>query len=222
MNQPDIGGHSDQGTTLVRPLELKLINYLTPRVPKFIGTYHLTISSLFFSTILIISAVLARSNINWFWIGIVVNICQYLADALDGEVGRQRRTGLIKWGFYVDHFFDYIFMCCLFIAHIIIWPADFLVYTVFMAVVGAFFVHEALSCVTSGKYNVRGYYLIGGTEVRIMLLVVDVIAVITHAHSVARIFFILIFVFMTTLGRQFILHQRQLWNEELPNHPQKI
>lgn len=209
-----IAGNLNQGTTLVRPIELKLINYLTPRVPEFISTYHLTISSIFFSIGIIVTAIFTKQNISLFWIGIILNIFQYIADALDGEVGRRRNTGLVKWGFYVDHFLDYVFMCSIFVSHMIIWPNDILVFALVMAVIGAYFVHEALTCVTSGKYNVRGYYLIGGTEIRLLLVIIDVIAVILKLQSIAIPFILMIPIFLLTLARQVNLNQRKLWQQE--------
>jgi phosphatidylglycerophosphate synthase len=34
--------------------------------------------------------------------GMTVIVFQYITDLLDGEIGRKRNTGLIKWGFYMD------------------------------------------------------------------------------------------------------------------------
>jgi phosphatidylglycerophosphate synthase len=35
---------------------------------------------------------------------------QWIFDCLDGAIGRLRKEGFIKWGFYMDHLFDYFFM----------------------------------------------------------------------------------------------------------------
>jgi hypothetical protein len=36
---------------------------------------------------------------------------QWFTDCLDGALGRYRDTGIPKWGYYMDHFLDFVFMC---------------------------------------------------------------------------------------------------------------
>ncbi len=40
---------------------------------------------------------------------------QWFTDSFDGALGRHRDTGIPRWGFYMDHFLDFVFMCPVFI-----------------------------------------------------------------------------------------------------------
>ena len=37
-------------------------------------------------------------------------VLHYFTDHFDGKLGKYRDTGLRKWGFYMDHLFDYGFL----------------------------------------------------------------------------------------------------------------
>ena len=50
---------------------------------------------------------------------------QWLTDSLDGAIGRYRNVGLIRWGYYMDHFLDYIFLCSILIGYSLILPDNF-------------------------------------------------------------------------------------------------
>lgn len=213
----DISGDPYKGTTLLRPLELKVINFLAPRVPSFIETYHLTLSSLFFSVLMIVAAFLAKNNLNWFWVIIASLVIQFFADALDGEIGRRRNTGLINWGFYTDHFLDFIFMSAVFISHAIIWSADAIIFMGLLVIFGGSFMHEALSCVCLGEYNVRGYRQIGGTEVRAFLILIDVYILFFRPQAVGIIFLVLLPIFLIMLFRQAYEKQKVLWALDMKN-----
>ena len=83
-------------------------------VPVWLQTDHLTLLTLFWSPLAVIAGWLSSQNIFWLWLFSFSVLCQYITDMLDGAVGRHRNTGLITWGYYMDHFLDYIFMCSVF------------------------------------------------------------------------------------------------------------
>lgn len=73
-------------------------------VPMFISTRHLTLMTLFWS------ACLFYFNDNWIAMSIVIFL-QRVTDTWDGAIGRERNEGYIKWGYFVDHFLDWVFLC---------------------------------------------------------------------------------------------------------------
>ena len=101
-------GDQKKGNSLLGTAETKLKNFLVPFVPKKVETYHLTMTTVLWSALIILFSYLAIGNINWLWGVSLMIFFQYITDLLDGEIGRRRNTGLIKWGFYMDHFLDYI------------------------------------------------------------------------------------------------------------------
>ena len=100
-----------EGYCLMYPFEKAFKNYLVPKISPYTETYYLTYLTLLWSALIIISGLLANKNSLWLLAFSVLIILQYFTDMLDGAVGRYKDTGLVKWGYYADHFLDYIFAC---------------------------------------------------------------------------------------------------------------
>ena len=108
------------GHSILSKPENSLKGWAVPRIPDNIETYHLTLLTLLWSLINVILGCYAKDNLQVLWLVSILILFQYLTDLFDGELGRQRNTGLIKWGFYMDHFLDYIFLCSLvFVGYVI-------------------------------------------------------------------------------------------------------
>ncbi|MFC1452445.1 YiiX/YebB-like N1pC/P60 family cysteine hydrolase, partial [Verrucomicrobiota bacterium] len=103
---------------------------------------------------------------------------QYLTDLLDGAIGRQRNTGLVKWGYYMDHFLDYIFLCSILIGYALLLP-DAFKYILFyiMAFFGAFMVNSFLSFAATNSFTIS-YCGIGPTEIRIVFILVNTLIIV--------------------------------------------
>ena len=116
---------------------------------------------------------LAAGNLNWLWGVSLMIVLQYLTDLADGEVGRRRNTGLIKWGFYMDHFLDYIFLCCLVVAGYLIAPAGVeFWFVVLLVIVSAFMVNSFLSFSATNEFEIY-HYGFGPTETRIVFIAIN-------------------------------------------------
>jgi len=161
------------GTSFFGSLEKKLIVFLLPLVPKKIETYHLTLTTILWNVIIIFSGYMAKFNIIWLFGMSIGIILQYLTDLLDGQVGRKRHTGLIRWGFYMDHMLDYLFLCSILIGYSFITPYEqkwILFFT--LVIFGGYMIHSFLNFGITRKFKI--YYLgIGPTEVRFMFLCIN-------------------------------------------------
>ncbi|MCP3967288.1 MAG: hypothetical protein GY718_13225, partial [Lentisphaerae bacterium] len=116
----------------------------------------------------------AKYNLNWLWLVNIMIIAQYVTDLFDGEVGRSRDTGLIKWGFYMDHFLDYIFMCTMVFVGYRISPAGLeMWYFGLLVVLGAFMVNSFLSLAATNEFQIY-HYGIGPTEVRVVIILINI------------------------------------------------
>ena len=73
-----------------------MVNWIVPRIPPFIETYHLTLLTLIWSTGIVVCSYLARDNISWLWLVSLFIFLQYMSDVLDGAVVRYRNTGLVR------------------------------------------------------------------------------------------------------------------------------
>ena len=119
--------------------ERKFINAFLPLVPSWMSTVHLTLMTILWSGLIVFFGYLADKNINWLWGSNACILLQYITDMLDGEVGRHRNTGLIKWGFYMDHFLDYVFLCAIIIGYSFLLPLSYSsLILLYLAVSGCF------------------------------------------------------------------------------------
>lgn len=68
--------------------EKSLLNFLLPYVPVWLQTYHLTLMTVGWSGLAVLSGYLANitGNNHWLWLLFAVLILQYLSDLLDGSV----------------------------------------------------------------------------------------------------------------------------------------
>jgi len=108
-------GDQKVGESYLHQWEQRLVSWGTPRIPKGLETYHLTGMTILWSIGVLVFGYLAKYNIHWLWGSTAMILLQYITDLFDGAIGRHRNTGLVKWGYYADHFLDYIFMCCILI-----------------------------------------------------------------------------------------------------------
>lgn len=167
------GGDKKVGKSVLSGPENSLKRWLIPKVPRYIETYHLTMATLLWSGVNTVVALYARDNLSLLWVVSLMIVLQYLTDLLDGELGRQRDTGLVKWGFYMDHFLDFIFLCSLvFVGHMIA-PAGLEVWSFALFVVlASFMVNSFLSFGATNEFEIY-HYGIGPTETRIVFILIN-------------------------------------------------
>ena len=171
--QNQFGGDKKVGSSLLSRPENYLKNWAVPRIPKNIETYHLTMMTLVWSLMNIILGFLARINLKFLWLVSLMVLFQYLTDLFDGELGRQRNTGLIKWGFYMDHLLDYIFLCSLvFVGYMISPPGLEIWYVALLIILGAYMVSSFLSFAATNEFQIY-YYGIGPTEMRLVFILIN-------------------------------------------------
>jgi phosphatidylglycerophosphate synthase len=115
----------------------------------------------------------ARNNPELLWVVSLMILLQYLTDLLDGELGRQRNTGLIKWGFYMDHFLDFIFLCSLVFVGYMISPAGIEGwYFALLVILASFMVNSFLSFAATNEFEIA-HYGIGPTEMRVVFIAIN-------------------------------------------------
>lgn len=186
----EVSGNSRERMHLLAESESKVIDFLYPLVPPFIQTYHLTLSTILSSLALIIFGLLARENI-WWLLGVAFAIeFHFITDMLDGEVGRRRKTGLILWGFYADHFLDLFFAGCLFITFSIVFPQ--LVYINFglFIIMALFFFDTSLYALVGNKYLTSGFLgRIGPTELTHALVILTILFIFIPFYWIKILFY---------------------------------
>lgn len=167
-------GDKKVGKSLLSGPETRLKMRLIPKIPRGIETYHLTLATLLWSAVNVVVAFQAQSNLALLWVVSLMILLQYLTDLLDGELGRQRDTGLVKWGFYMDHFLDFIFLCSLVFVGAMIVPLDLEAWIFgLLVILVAFMVNSFLSFGATNEFEIY-HYGIGPTETRIVFILINI------------------------------------------------
>lgn len=172
------GGDKKVGTSLLGAVELKFKKWAAARVPRQVETYHLTLATIPISALVVVAGFLAKDDIRWLWLTSALIAAQYLTDLLDGEVGRLRNTGLIRWGYFMDHFLDYVFLCSLLIGYSLILPDHFKYLQFFiLAIFGAFMVVAYLEFAATNAFRIE-HLGIGPTEVRLLFVIINTLLIV--------------------------------------------
>jgi len=182
-SKEQFGGDKKVGHSILSNPENKLKNWAVPKIPNGIETYHLTLMTILWSLVNVISGFYAKENLNMLWLVSLMIFLQYLTDLFDGELGRQRDTGLIKWGFYMDHFLDYIFLCSLVSVGYMISPVGLEIwYFALLVILGAYMVNSFLSFGATNEFQIY-YYGFGPTEMRVVFILINTFIIFSGTKS---------------------------------------
>src|SRR2546426_11201618 len=119
--QPFAGAGKTNSGLLV-PLERRLTAFVLPRIPSWLETHHLTLLTPLWSILIAVFGYLAAGDRRWLWMTNLMIVFHYFTDHFDGKLGKYRNTGLRKWGFYMDHLFDYGFLCSILLGYSFLLP----------------------------------------------------------------------------------------------------
>ena len=151
-------------------LEQRLIRSTIQKVPRWIEGYHLTLMTIPWSAGLIYFGYLAQFNRNWLWASSFMIFLHWFTDSYDGALGRLRDTGIPKWGYHMDHFLDYIFLCAILIGYSFLFGESnvrnvFLV----MAIAVGFMMNSYISFAATTEFKIT-FLGFGPTEGRILFI----------------------------------------------------
>lgn len=216
QHKTPFAGDKKVGTSFLGPLEKKLVEKYVSKIPKGIETYHLTLLTIPWCIFIILFSALANMNIHFLWGVSVMIFLQYITDLFDGALGRHRNTGLIKWGYYMDHFLDYIFLCSILVGYTLMLPSPFLQYMQFIVLIilGAFMVNSFLAFAATNQFRIS-YLSIGPTEIRLMFILINTFIILFgKTYMGMSLPFILIFTF---LGLCYTVYrtQKEIWDMDM-------
>ena len=164
------------------PLERRFGEFLLPRVPRWLETYHLTLLTPVWSILIVAFSYLAGRDLRWLWMVNVMIVFHYFTDHFDGKLGKYRGTGLCKWGFYMDHLFDYGFLSSILIGYSLILPQRALFSLLLvLCVFSAFMFHTFLMLAATEEFRVS-FLRFGPTEFRLALIAINALLVRFGVH----------------------------------------
>ncbi len=184
----EFAGHKKVLVHFLAPYEKKFIDAACAYIPPQIGTTHLTLMTILWSGGIVMAGCLARTDMRWLWLFSVCIFLQYVTDMLDGAVGRMRNTGLIKWGFYMDHFLDFIFLSAIIIGYSFLLPPSYMLWSLSAFVFSAgFMVHTLMDFAITNHFKISFSYF-GVSEARLVLIIINVILIIFGKGLLIQVF----------------------------------
>jgi phosphatidylglycerophosphate synthase len=205
------GGAGKVGESIFARPERRLVARYVDRIPTWLETYHLTLLTIVWSLLTLGCGWLARGDIRWLWLVSLWIVCQYITDLFDGAVGRKRDTGLVRWGFFMDHFLDYIFLCALITAYYIVAPDGLAIwFMLLLGLTGAHMTHSFLAFAATNEFRIA-FHGIGPTEMRIAFIGVNAFIIFTWPRYYDVTLPALTIVVLLALIYVVISTQRRLW-----------
>src|SRR2546421_9526646 len=173
METGQFAGAEKTNTSFLSPLERRLAPIVIPRIPKWLETYHLTMLTLVWSLGILVFSFLAARNIRWLWLVSLMIFLQWVTDHYDGKVGKYRNTGLVRWGYYMDHLLDYVFLCSVIIGYAFVLPErSRFQLLLLLALFAAYDFSAFLAFAATDKLKIS-YLKFGPTEFRLALIVIN-------------------------------------------------
>lgn len=217
MKLINMSGKSRKMDSIIEPFQKKFANWAVSRIPKFIETYHLTLLTLPLSILLIFIGKWSKFNNYLFIIHAFIILAQYVSDILDGSLGRYRKTGLIRWGFFMDHFFDFVFANSIVVSYAFAFSISVETTAVLLFITSGFFMHEFLIGNIKGMVNTSGYYGIGPTEARFAAILFDIVVALIGFYPSAVTIFVFTSLMILVLLYLTVKTQTALWNQDMKN-----
>ena len=173
-------GDKKKGQSILGPLERRFIDWGVPKIPKPIKTQHLTMVTAFWSAGIVLCGWLAQDDRVWLHVISVMVAGQWLTDSFDGSLGKYRKQGLVKWGFFMDHILDLLFAGSVVIAYSFLVEAEWLkfLFLLLLLVTCATMAVSFLTFAATNQFQIA-YYGFGPTEVRIGYIAINTIVYFT-------------------------------------------
>ena len=172
MSQPTaaataFAGDRKHGQSILGPLERRFIDHWVKRFPRWTRSWQLTLLTVLWSVGTIVFGWLAGQRPVWLWAMSLMVAAQWFTDSFDGTLGKTRGEGLVKWGFFMDHFLDTVFAGSVVIGYSFIAPGGAgLLLQLLLLVTCCMMALSFLAFAATNQFQIA-FYGIGPTEVRI-------------------------------------------------------
>lgn len=216
MDNQEFGGDKKLPMkTLLAKYEKKFIDSNVSKFPGWVQGYHLTLMTIPFSAGLIIFGYLAKNNFTWLWLSSLMLFLQWFTDSFDGALGRFRDTGIPKWGFFMDHFLDFVFMSSMFIGYsfLVEGLSEKIVYLL-IPVFGCFMVSSYLAFGATSEFKIT-YLWAGPTEIRIWFIVLNCLIIKFGTSFIEKVLIYILLLSVAFLCIVIYRTQKYIWNIDI-------
>jgi phosphatidylglycerophosphate synthase len=175
------------GRWLLAGWERRFVARNLQRVPSWLETHHLTLLTVPWCAAVLASGWLAAHvDLRWLTLASLAIALQYLTDLFDGAVGRARETGLVRWGYFMDHLLDFAFLCSLLFAYGLLVPAASMPWLLALfGLMGTLMASEFLAFGATGEFRIS-HFGVGPTELRLLLIGANQAVVALGPEALAR------------------------------------
>jgi phosphatidylglycerophosphate synthase len=160
-------------TSILNPLEKKVLVWLAQRMPSWVTSDMLTFVGFLGAIVMATGYALANLNLNWLWLSCLGLVINWFGDSLDGSLARVRNTQRKTYGFYIDHNVDVINETIMFVG-VGLSPLVNMSFAMFALV--AYFmlsIYVYIDCHLKGEMRLT-YAGMGPTEFRLILIIVNI------------------------------------------------
>lgn len=160
-------------TSILNPLEKKVLVWLAQRMPAWVTSDMLTFVGFLGALVMATGYALANLNLNWLWLSCLGLVINWFGDSLDGSLARVRNTQRKTYGFYIDHNVDVINETIMFVG-VGLSPLVNMSFAMFALV--AYFmlsIYVYIDCHLKGEMRLT-YAGMGPTEFRLILIIVNI------------------------------------------------
>lgn len=189
MGKKEFAGasHAPMKSPLAK-IERQFIDSNVHRFPDWIGSQHLTLCTIVWSLGIVLFGYLTKYSIHYLWLSSLMLVLQWFTDSFDGTLGKTRGQGLVKWGYYMDHFLDFIFIGALFAGYVFVVEGlgnKYLV-VLLIPIVTAFWANAFLVFGVTQKFQITQLG-IGPTEFRLIFIALNTLIIFCDALFGKRI-----------------------------------
>ena len=203
--------------SLLARQERKFIDANVSRFPRWLQGYHLTMMTVLFSAGLIFFGYLARNNIHWLWGSSAMLFMQWFTDSFDGALGRHRDTGIPKWGYYMDHFLDFVFICSILIGYsFLLTGFDKEIIYLLIPIFGSFMVSSYLAFGATAELKIT-YMGMGPTEIRICFAILNCFLIWLGTAWMQKVLLYVLIVSLVFLCLVIYRTQKYIWQVDKTN-----
>jgi len=160
-------------TSILNPLEKKVLVYLAQRMPSWVTSDMLTLVGFLGALVMAAGYALSNLNINWLWLSCLGLVINWFGDSLDGSLARVRNTQRKTYGFFIDHNVDVINETIMFIG---VGCSPMVNMSFAMLALVAYFmisIYVYIDCHLKGEMRLT-YGGLGPTEFRLLLVIVNI------------------------------------------------
>ena len=160
-------------TSILNPLEKKVLIWLAERMPAWVTSDMLTVVGFSGALIMATGYCLSNLNLHWLWLSCFGLLVNWFGDSLDGSLARVRGTQRKTYGFFIDHNVDVINETIMFIG---VGCSPLVNMSFAMLALVAYFmlsVYVYIDCHLKGEMRLT-YGGLGPTEFRAMLVIVNI------------------------------------------------